>query len=200
MRLVILESPYAGSPEEVERNVAYARLCLRDSLARNESPIASHLLFTQVLDDNDPGDRALGIDAGLAWREVAHASVVYIDLGVSSGMAYGIAKARERGIPVEARSLGLCGGICRHLKWTENFRRPVKIGIIGVGEFGSRMAEALSQIDGGCEVLMCVDEPSAYEITAQRFAPFFNPPLGIPYCGEPRGRRRGQRRSRETRY
>lgn len=38
---VILESPYAG---DVEKNIEYARLCLKDSLLRGESPIASHLL------------------------------------------------------------------------------------------------------------------------------------------------------------
>ena len=111
MRLVILESPYAG---DVERNVAYARACLRDSLMRGESPIASHLLLTQtgVLDDNVAAERSLGIDAGLAWREVAHGSVVYCDLGVTKGMVYGIKRARERGIPVEFRFLGSCEACC----------------------------------------------------------------------------------------
>ena len=66
MKRVILESPYAG---DVERNVAYARACLRDSLLRGEAPIASHLLYTQpgVLDDQIPEERQMGIDAGLAW-------------------------------------------------------------------------------------------------------------------------------------
>ena len=40
MKLVILESPYAG---DVEANVEYARACVRDSLSRGEAPIASHL-------------------------------------------------------------------------------------------------------------------------------------------------------------
>ena len=61
LRRVILESPYAG---DIERNVAYARAAMRDSLLRGEAPIASHLLYTQpgVLDDQvsrraAPGDR-----------------------------------------------------------------------------------------------------------------------------------------------
>lgn len=105
MRLVILESPYAG---DVERNVAYARRCVRDSLMRGEAPIASHLLYTQpgILEDAAPDERELGITAGLAWRAVAQASVVYTDLGISRGMEYGIAAAREAGIPVEFRSIG----------------------------------------------------------------------------------------------
>jgi hypothetical protein len=105
MRLVILESPYAG---DVERNIEYARRALRDSLMRGEAPIASHLLYTQpgVLCDELPSERECGINAGLAWRKVAEASVVYIDLGISKGMEYGIAAARGAGIPVEYREIG----------------------------------------------------------------------------------------------
>lgn len=104
MRLVILESPYAG---DIERNVEYARRCLRDSLLRGEAPIASHLLYTQpgVLRDEMPNERQHGIDAGLAWRAVAEASVVYTDLGVSTGMVYGIEAAKAAGLPIEYRRL-----------------------------------------------------------------------------------------------
>jgi hypothetical protein len=104
MRLVILESPFAG---DVEANIKYARECVHDSLSRGEAPIASHLLYTQpgVLDDNDPKERQWGIDAGLAWKAVAHGSVVYTDLGISKGMQYGIDAAKRAGIPVEYRKL-----------------------------------------------------------------------------------------------
>lgn len=105
MRLVIIESPYAG---DVEANVAYARRCVRDSLSRGEAPIASHLLYTQpgILDDDHPAERQWGIDAGLAWRRAAEASVVYTDRGISRGMEYGIAAAKEAGIPIEYRQIG----------------------------------------------------------------------------------------------
>jgi len=68
MRRVIVESPFAGN---VERNVAFARACLRDCLMRGEAPFASHLLYTQpgVLNDNIPEERALGINAVLVWAE-----------------------------------------------------------------------------------------------------------------------------------
>lgn len=102
MRRVIVESPYAG---DVEKNVAYARRCLRDCLVRNEAPLASHLLYTQVLNDNDDTERTYGIEAGLSWVEYAEACVVYVDRGVSKGMAAGIAAAREAGVPVEFRWL-----------------------------------------------------------------------------------------------
>jgi hypothetical protein len=104
MRRVIMESPYAG---DIDANVEYARRCVRDLLARGEAPIASHLLYTQrgVLRDHEPTERQWGIDAGLAWRHVADATVVYTDRGISRGMEYGIAAAKAAGIPVEYRTL-----------------------------------------------------------------------------------------------
>jgi len=104
MRLVILESPYAG---DILKNIQYARRCVRDSLLRGESPIASHLLYTQdsILNDTIPAERQLGIDAGLAWKVVAEATVVYADLGITDGMKYGIAQAKKLGLKIEIRYL-----------------------------------------------------------------------------------------------
>ena len=83
MKLVIIESPYAG---DVERNTIYARRALKDSLLRGEAPICSHLLHTQVLDDLLPAKRHHGIEAGIAWYKVADAAIFYADYGFSSGM------------------------------------------------------------------------------------------------------------------
>lgn len=105
MRLIILESPYSG---DIERNVDYARRAVADALGRGESPIASHLLYTQpgILRDSVPADRELGVAAGLAWVRVADATVVYHDLGVTEGMKLGIATAARVGRPVEYREIG----------------------------------------------------------------------------------------------
>lgn len=89
MRRVILESPYAPrNGHTIEDHITYARRCVRDSILRGEAPIASHLLFTQpnILDDNVPHERALGIAAGLAWLPVADCSIFYTDFGWSTGM------------------------------------------------------------------------------------------------------------------
>lgn len=104
MKRVILESPFAGS---VERNIRYARACVRDSLLRGEAPIASHILYTQegILNDDIPAERQHGIDAGLAWRFVSDGTVVYTDFGISRGMQYGIDAATSAGKPVEYRTL-----------------------------------------------------------------------------------------------
>lgn len=100
--LVIVESPVAGDRRQ---NRAYLRACLFDSLSRGEFPFASHAIYTQVLDDRDPAERALGIKAGLAWGRAASASVVYADLGISKGMALGISDASERGRRIVLRYL-----------------------------------------------------------------------------------------------
>lgn len=102
--VVILESPYAG---DIDTNIRYARECLRDSILRNEIPLASHLLYTQdgVLDDNNPTERQLGIELGLSMGKLASMTVVYIDLGVSSGMKYGIQRALDENRPVEYRKI-----------------------------------------------------------------------------------------------
>lgn len=103
MRLVLLESPYAG---DVSGNLAYARRAMRDCLLRNESPMVSHALYTQpgVLDDDKPSERIRGIEAGLAWLEVVNGTVVYIDRGISKGMQVGIMRAHRYNKPVTLRS------------------------------------------------------------------------------------------------
>lgn len=104
MKKVIIESPYAG---DIEQNINYARLCMRDSFMRGELPFASHLLYTQkgILDDTIPSERQLGIDAGLFWGLFADATVVYTDKGISPGMRYGIISAENAGREIVYRSI-----------------------------------------------------------------------------------------------
>jgi len=104
VRRVIVESPFAG---DVALNLRYLRAALRDCLMRGEAPFASHGLYTQdgVLDDADPEERCLGIEAGCEWRYSAERTVVYADLGISMGMLSGIRHAADIGHPVEYRTV-----------------------------------------------------------------------------------------------
>lgn len=106
MKLVIIESPYSG---HVERNVNYARSCLFDSLWRGEAPMASHLLYTQVLDDLRPAQRVVGMEAGWQWIAKADYVAAYMDLGMSRGMEDGIKRALALNIPVVERLIGFNG-------------------------------------------------------------------------------------------
>ena len=77
MLRVIIESPFAG---DIERNTAYLKAAMLDSLRRGEAPFASHGLYPQVLDDTSPEERHIGIHAGFAWGGVCDLVAVYTDL------------------------------------------------------------------------------------------------------------------------
>jgi hypothetical protein len=102
MRKVILESPFAGFKK---RNKMYARLAGYDCLRRGESPFASHLLFTQMLDDDNSAERMLGIQAGFAWRAVADYTVFYCDFGFSNGMRQALSAVRKGNLLHQFRTL-----------------------------------------------------------------------------------------------
>lgn len=87
MKLVLIESPLKGkTPLEVLRNITYAQRALRDSINHGEAPFAGHLLYTQVLSDADPNERALGILLHQAWLRAVDEVVFYMDYGMSPGM------------------------------------------------------------------------------------------------------------------
>ena len=104
MKLVVVESPYAG---DIRKNTEYARACVRDSLLRGEAPIASHLLYPQpgILREEIASERQHGIEAGLAWLPKADLMAVYIDNGVSFGMSEAQKTAESLGITIEHRRL-----------------------------------------------------------------------------------------------
>lgn len=107
-KLVIVESPYKG---DVARNTRYLRSCLRDCISRGESPYASHRMLTDCLDDGDPNERRLGIEAGLAWRNVVTLDgfrvkhVFYTDLGWTDGMKLARELYLSESIVFEERTL-----------------------------------------------------------------------------------------------
>ncbi len=109
MRLVVLESPYAaGAEASVADHVEYARRAMRECLHCDEAPIASHILWAHsgALNDADPLERRVGMQAGHEWIRRADAVVVYTDYGMSKGMHAGIAIAEAAGVRIEYRTIG----------------------------------------------------------------------------------------------
>lgn len=105
MKRVIIESPYAGN---YDMNEAYAELAMHDCLVNyNESPYASHLLYTRrfVLRDDVSTDRKLGIAAGFEWRNVSDKTVFYTDLGMTKGMEQGLQDCKDKIQPYAIRKL-----------------------------------------------------------------------------------------------
>ena len=66
-KLVYIASPYSG---DVERNVAFAKAACRYAMKQGVTPIASHLLYPQMLDDKVPEERNLGTGMGLRILKV----------------------------------------------------------------------------------------------------------------------------------
>lgn len=107
-RLTIIESPFAPSPQSShEENLVYLRECLRHSWEQGELPFASHAFFPFFLNESDPAERQLGIEAGyLFWNllptdepwsvEQSRPHIVfYCDLGVSPGMHAAFARVAQ---------------------------------------------------------------------------------------------------------
>lgn len=99
---VVIESPYAGN---IDRNTRYLKLCMLDCLRKWEAPYASHLIYTQILDDSIPEERELWMKAGFVWWDCADKTVVYTDLWISNGMKEWIKRSNEALRPVEYRKL-----------------------------------------------------------------------------------------------
>lgn len=124
MRLVVIESPYAG---DVQRNLIYARRAMAHSLSLDEAPIASHLLYTQpgILDDLKPEERELGMAAGALWGDHAAVTVFYVDYGWSEGMLSAEILWQSRAKTIFVREIGK-NPTCKHV-WTN----PQVCGICG---------------------------------------------------------------------
>ena len=99
---ILVESPFAG---EVDENLTYAQKCMRhvffSSYSGPQIPIASHCFFTIALDDRNPAERSIGMNAGFAMRSLASEVRVYLDRGLSGGMIHGIRGAIEAGKPIK---------------------------------------------------------------------------------------------------
>lgn len=89
-RKVYVASRYAG---DVERNVAMAIDYCRRVIDAGYMPVASHLLYPEILNDNDPDERELGLLFGLALLRMC--DEVWVFGEVSEGMAKEIEEAKK---------------------------------------------------------------------------------------------------------
>lgn len=102
MKRVFICSPYKGN---TRLNLAYLRMCIRNSLSKGESPFAPHAMYTQALDDGIPHERQLGFNAGLVWLDCTPFIACYVDLGVSEGMQVELDRAAGLGWTIDMRRI-----------------------------------------------------------------------------------------------
>ena len=81
-KLVYIASPYSG---DVERNVAFAKAACRYAMNQGVTPIASHLLYPQMLDDGVPEERKLA-----SGKDNRFAQVLQHETQCGSGISHGV--------------------------------------------------------------------------------------------------------------
>lgn len=94
--LVYISSPYAG---DVDRNVRDAIQYCRFAVEMGCIPFAAHLHFPQILRDDDPAERKLGLDMALVMLDRCRCLWVFGDR-MSSGMEQEYKRAMQRGYPI----------------------------------------------------------------------------------------------------
>lgn len=95
--LIYIISPYAG---DIQANVAFAIRCCRMAIQQGYTPIAVHLLYPQILDDQDSAERATGLELGL--NVLRHCAAAWVcGTTISPGMASEIRAAQQLSIPIQ---------------------------------------------------------------------------------------------------
>lgn len=94
---VYIVSRYAG---DVENNVKAAIRYCRFAINKNKMPIAAHLLYPQIVDDNDPAEREIGTMYGLALLALCD-EVWCFGKTLSAGMEQEIKEAKRLGKPIK---------------------------------------------------------------------------------------------------
>ena len=95
MKLIYVASPYAG---DIEENAKFAKEACRFVINEGHAFFAPHLLYPQVLDEDNPAGRQLGLDMGIEILSKCDELWVFGET-MSVGMQSEIEEARLLGIP-----------------------------------------------------------------------------------------------------
>ena len=101
---IYVVSKYAGNINANTKNAA--RYC-RYIIDQGFMPIASHLLYPQILNDDVSTERELGTAFGLSLLAICDEVWVFIDGQISSGMKQEIEEANRLKIPVKRLNMGV---------------------------------------------------------------------------------------------
>ncbi len=94
---VYVVSRYAG---DIENNVLSAIRYCKFVITKGKMPIAAHLLYPQIVDDNVPAEREIGTMFGIALLEMCD-EVWCFGKELSSGMEREIKEAKRLGKPIK---------------------------------------------------------------------------------------------------
>ena len=108
IKKVFICSQYrANEKHTTEDNITRALYACKCAISRGYAPYAPHLYLPRCLDDNDPTERALGIEVGKAFLASCD-EVWQWGATVSEGMALELDYASKLGIPIKVfNSIGI---------------------------------------------------------------------------------------------
>lgn len=106
-KAVIVLTPFFGEdPAKARMFERYAVRAVKDSLNRNEAPLAAQLFFFNFFGSNIVQiERDMGLMAQVAWVRKCDKLVVYSDFGITQAMNLVLEQARLRNKPVEFRAI-----------------------------------------------------------------------------------------------
>jgi 3-mercaptopyruvate sulfurtransferase SseA len=103
---IIVESPFRGKNRfERKVNLAYAAKCCYHVYEQGHIPFASHLFFPEFLDEDDPKERAAGIEAGYYFWSIADEVWFFVYREWSKGMTMALTKVRAENKPYQILNL-----------------------------------------------------------------------------------------------
>jgi hypothetical protein len=91
---VYVASKYAG---DIDANVAAAVDYCKYVISQNMIPVASHLLYPQMLDDNNSNERELGLMFGLSLLAICDEVWCFGDVSASVGVQQELVEAKKLG-------------------------------------------------------------------------------------------------------
>ena len=97
MPLVYICSRYAG---DIAKNKSDAIRFCRFAIDEGYIPMATHLLYPQILNDADPADRDLGLYFGWVLINKCNEVWVFSDGTISTGMKKEIIRAKSRNMKI----------------------------------------------------------------------------------------------------
>jgi len=90
----------AKTQEQFDKQLEVTKNISREVVLAGHEVIVPHLYYPQFLNDDDIAERLIGTQSAIKLLDVCDSLVVYIGLGISSGMKAEIETARQKEMQV----------------------------------------------------------------------------------------------------
>lgn len=106
-KAVLIVSPFVQEdPANASKMMRYAERATRDSLLKNEAPLATHVFYPSVISTKNPIERDTGLQSQLSWVKGCDVVAAYIDFGITPAMQVVLNQAILKSKRIEYRTIG----------------------------------------------------------------------------------------------